>query len=238
MKRRRSAWVGLAAAALLCSNLAIAAQGDAREALLAPLDEEMARAEQEELKLLSPNYHEKARRSHRKASEDIRRGRRLDGIQKTIANAREALEAGFEAAALTRVAVAGALEVRSEVLQFRRLATKSEFWKAMEEIRKAGEKIERDDLKGARKHGREAERRFRRTAIQYLKDDLLRDARDLLKSSRNMMSKDERATAERTLKEVEQRVKKLKDRDPFSVAEVVGGARDDLAALFPALTGR
>ena len=229
---RRLAWLlGPALIAVVAVG-----QDSVRDELLGPLDLEMERARKEGLNLLSPRNFEKATKSHKKAQEDYRRGRKLETIRKSIGETEASLKLAFESAGVARVALTDALAVRQEVLQFRPLVTRSEFWKAEDEVKKAGGKIERDDLKGARKHGTEAERRYRRTALEYLRNDLLRDAKDGLKASRGVISKEEYQAAEKRLKELENEVKKLKDKDPFSVADVVGDIQRQLSALVPGIS--
>jgi hypothetical protein len=162
------------------------------------------------------------------------RGGKLADVRANLSKCMQNLELATKAAEIGQVALKDLLAVREETLatgfSFDR---SSDFREAEKKLGQAAQKVEKGDLKGAQKPGRESAQRYRRAVLQILEKQVIPDARRKLKNLEGSYTKEDYKRAENALKDLERKIKSQRNV-VFSIAEFHAELKDSIEqALTP-----
>jgi hypothetical protein len=131
----------------------------------------------------------------------------------------------MKAAELGQVALKEVLAIRSETMDSGlRFNQSKDFTEAEKKLKQAAEKVEKEDLKGARNPSSQAIQSYRKAVLQVLEKEYLANAKRKLKDAKKTISQEQYKTSENTLKDLERLVKSNKGRD-FDISELTGSVR-------------
>ena len=221
--------VGLLATALMGL---VAAQDNVRNEVFREMLAAFDQAEAIKASVLSPKNYSEARKHFVKAQNRFDKGEKLEKIREDLSKSAKALKEAMAVAELGQVAFKDVLADRTEVLDSGlQFDGRKEFREAEKKLREAAEKLEKDDLKGARKPSREARDQYRKAVLKVLEDDVLSDARRKLKEAKGAISKEAYEQAEKGLEDLERRVKSQRNND-FGVAELTSSITGSIDQVF------
>jgi len=210
----------------------VLAQDNVRDEIFKDVLESFDQAEEMNATILSPKNYSEARKHLVKAQNRFDEGDKLETVREDLSKAAETLKKAMTVAELGQVALKDVLAVRAEVLESGLLFDNSkEFQEAEKKLEEAAEKLEKDDLKGARKPSSQASDQYRKAVLKVLEKDVLSDAREKLKESKNSLSKEAYKQAEKVLENLERQVKSQKNQD-FAVAELASSITMSIDQVF------
>lgn len=204
---------------------AVVGQDSVRDEIFKETLELFEKADAIDARILSPKNYTDARKHLANAQNLFNKGDKLDKIQNELSKSKEYLENSIKAAELGQVALKEVLAIRSETMDSGlRFNQAKDFTEAEKKLQQAAEKVEKDDLKGARKLSTQAVLSYRKAVLQVLERDYLADAMKKLKDAKKTISNEQFKTSEKTLKDLERLVKSNKGRD-FNISELTSSVK-------------
>jgi hypothetical protein len=198
----------------------IAGQDSVRDEIFKDTTDSFRKADELNTRILSPKNYADARKLLIRAQDLFNKGDRLDKIQTELHKCKTSLTKAMEVAELGQVALKDVLSIRSEVVNSGlRFNQARDFTEAEKKLKQAAERVEKDDLKGARKPSSQAIQSYRKAVLQVLQKDFLSDAWKKLKDGKKTINKELYRKSEDTLKDLERLVKSNKGSE-FSIPEL------------------
>jgi outer membrane protein OmpA-like peptidoglycan-associated protein len=169
---------------VLCSIAAFSnvfAQSDLRASLFVEADKARADARAKNAELLAPGAYARGAEAYAAAEADLTRGRPVDRIRGTLANAATAFTEAANAAEIANVTLASVVKTRGDAAKADAATFAAEQWNnAGEAFLAAARRLESGDIRGARTRADEAETLFRDAELTAIKAQYLSQTRALL----------------------------------------------------------
>jgi OOP family OmpA-OmpF porin len=167
-------------------NLTLAQEKSSTEEMLfGQTREELTKAKNQQVDILSPTNYGKAWEEYNLAYEKFKKGGELKGIQKSLEKVRMHLANAFKNAEVAQVTFASLLQARQRALKANapEFAAK-EYELAKTALEEASSRIEAGDLNSARDKALKAEREFNQAELIAIKNSILGDARRLVEEAK------------------------------------------------------
>lgn len=196
MMKRHFRWhPGMILAACLLLSIvsapSYARQQEVKSALFKDANEALVLAKKAQAHILAPKNFDYAMRRLGEAENDYQRGKNLDGIRKKLKEAVVYFQKAAEATKLAEVTFSSSLKARTDAKKADAPNFASRLWnEAEEKFRKAAERLEDGDVKGAQRRAGEAETIFRQAELEAIKANYLAETWQLLKEAENRKVKD------------------------------------------------
>jgi len=178
----------LAALFLAGASLAFSQNsGDLRESLFNETDKLLAQAQAEQANILSPDNFKNAMAKYGQASKDLQQKKGIQDIQKKLTQVRGYLKKCLDVAKLGHVTFETTLTAREDALK----ANATEFARkqydgAEMEFLSAAKKLERNDVRGARKKIPKIETLFRQAELTAIKVSIIGSVKNLMQEAREV----------------------------------------------------
>jgi outer membrane protein OmpA-like peptidoglycan-associated protein len=168
----------LAVLLLATSSLA---QQDLRSTLFADADRAQAAAKAMNAELLAPATFNRGVEAYMAADADLQRGRNLDRIKSTLANATKAFNDAAQAAEIANVTLAAVIKTRGDATRANAPTFAADGWRNAESMfDSAARRLETGDIRGARTRADQAEALYRDAELTAIKAQYLSQTRALL----------------------------------------------------------
>lgn len=148
--------------------------------LVGNLGKEITQARADQVDLLSPTWFKKAQNSYGDASEGLKRGDMLSGIQENIARGRAELEQAEAVAARSRDQLAEAIKSRQAARAVNAQQFKDEYDEVENDFLKLTKAMEEGDIKYARAKRQAVSNRYRVLELRAITSAAVGDVRQLL----------------------------------------------------------
>lgn len=167
-------------AVFLAAPLELGAQ-DLRATLFREADAALEAARTAGAESLAPATFERARELYASAEEDLARGRNIERIRSSLAEAEDLFGAAAEAAEIASVTLASLIKTREDAESANAATFAPQLWAEAEETHdSAARRLEAGDIRGARGRGEEAEALYRDAELTAIKAQYLSQTRALL----------------------------------------------------------
>jgi len=171
---------------LLSTNILLPqSNDDLRNTIFDETDKLLAQVQSEQANLLAPNNFKKATNKYDQALRDFKDGKRLSDIQNRLIDVRQLLEKCLEIARVGKIHFATTLKTREDALK----ANAPEYAKVLyedaeEKFVSAAKKLEKGDVKGAKKKIPEIDRLFRKAELSAIKTSIMGNVRNLIREAK------------------------------------------------------
>lgn len=156
------------------------AQNADKEQIFGRVRAAFAQADKDEVDAYAPRSYAKATELLQDAERDFDKGRKLQNVQKKLAESEQALITAQGFAATARKELSTVIRTRADAAAANAARFAAEAWtKGDERFTEAVGRIERSDAEGARRRGAEAEVLLRDAELLAIKADILGEARSL-----------------------------------------------------------
>jgi len=180
--------LGRLSAALLAGLLVLspalgseAVAQDIRGSLFAEADAALKECMTARADILVPKLYGAGMKNYRKAEDDLKKGKNLEGIRKDLQSATASFRRSLEGVKLANVTLAASLAARDDAQSADAPKHAAEQWrKADRKFTEAAEKLEDGDVKGAQRRSAEAETLFREAELDAIKQSFLNETWGLL----------------------------------------------------------
>lgn len=176
----------------ISQNLTLAQEKSSTEELLfGQIREELTKAKNQQVDILSPKNYSKAWEEYNSAYEKFKRGGELKEIQKSLEKVRMHLAEASKNAEVAQVPFASLLQARQRALKSNapEFAPK-EYELGKKALEEASSRIEAGDLNGARDKALKAEREFNQAELTAIKNSILGEARRLVEQAKDKAKAD------------------------------------------------
>jgi outer membrane protein OmpA-like peptidoglycan-associated protein len=164
-----------------------AAQDHLRAQLFGGVDSLLVRVKERQADLLAPASFRRAMGYYNRASEDFKKGGKLEDMREQVQNASVYLAKALDVAKLGEVALSAPLAARTDALSAGAPTQQPELWKRAEDrFNRAASNLEDGDLGSGNKLGAEAAELFRTAELEAIKSNYLSPARVLLDKAAKM----------------------------------------------------
>jgi len=175
----------------------IHAQDNLRAQLFGGVDSLLARVKERKADLLAPASFKKAMSYYNRASEDFKKGGKLEEMREKVGNASVYFAKALDIAKIGEVAFSATMAARTDALSADAPSQQPELWKKAEEkFNRAAKDMEDGDMGSGNKIGTEATNLYRTAELEAIKSNYLTPARVLLEKAKK---KNVEETAPRTL---------------------------------------
>ncbi|NIR52158.1 OmpA family protein [candidate division KSB1 bacterium] len=170
----------LSASPILSQNL-----DDVKESLFGKTEKKLVQAQAEKANLLSPKLFEQASDKYNEALQDFKNGRPLKDIERKLKEVNVKLDQSLQAAKLGHVTFSTTLKAREDALKANAPEhAKEAFKNAEEEFISATKKLEKGDVKDAKKKVPEINKLYRTAELTAIKVSIMGAVRNLIKEAR------------------------------------------------------
>lgn len=184
--RRSFVHVVLAACALAAVSPA-GAQSDLRATLFTEADRALGQARAANAELLAPQSFTRGSEAYAAAEADLVRGRNMERIRSTLANAVSAFNDASQAAEIANVTLASLIKTRDDAMKADAATFATSLWtEAGEGFDAAARRLESGDIRGSRTRADEAEALYRDAELTAIKAQYLSQTRALLAEAEQM----------------------------------------------------
>jgi outer membrane protein OmpA-like peptidoglycan-associated protein len=157
------------------------AQDDLRAALFRAADQALEQARAVDAELLAPSTFIRGLEAYMSAEADLSRGRNVDRIRSSLADATRAFGEARDAAEIASVTLAAVIKTRADATNANAATFATQLWAdAGESFGEAARRLETGDIRGARTRADEAETLFRDAELTAIKAQYLSQTRALL----------------------------------------------------------
>ncbi len=154
---------------------------DVRGALFAEADRALEAARQARADVLAPKSFGEGMKHYRKAEDDLKRGRNLEGIRASLGAAAEQFRKATEATRLAAVTLSTAIAARDDALNAEAPKFAGRLWaQAEKKFEEGARRLEEGDVNDAKRRGGEAERIYRDAELEAIKGNYLNETLELL----------------------------------------------------------
>jgi OOP family OmpA-OmpF porin len=167
-------------AALICATQSLLAQ-DLRSTLFPEADRALEAARNANAELLAPESFARGMQAYATAESDLQRGRNMDRIRATLAQATAEFTESKEAAEIANVTLASLIKTRADASNATADTFAGSLWtEAGELFDAAARRLESGDIRGARSRADDAEALYRDAELTAIKAQYLSQTRALL----------------------------------------------------------
>jgi len=180
--------VGIAALSLVAITPGFSqTSSDLRQSLFDETDKLLAQAQSEQANILSPDNFKNAMAKYGQAAKDLQRKKGIQDIQKKLSQVRGYLNKCLDVAKLGHVTFETTLHAREDALK----ANATEFAReqyddAEMEFLSATKKLERNDIRGARKKIPKIEALFRQAELTAIKVSIIGSVKNLMREAKEV----------------------------------------------------
>ncbi len=167
------------------SNISAQNMDELGETLFARTNKILIRAQSEQASILSPTKYKNAINKFEEAQNDFQEGKALKNIKKKLTEVRKGLEQCLEVTKVGKVTFNTTLKAREDALktnapEFARIS----FEKAEKEFNDAAKKLERGDVKNAKKSVPEIDKLYRNAELIAIKESIVGNVQNLISEAR------------------------------------------------------
>ncbi len=158
-----------------------------KQSLFSETDKLLSRVQVEQANLYSPGNYKNAMNKYNEALRDFERGKEISSIQKKLAEVRVHLNKCLEVARLGDITFGTTLKAREDALKANAPEYAQELYnKAESEFIDAAQKLERNDVKGARKMVPEIDNLYRQAELNAIKVSIIGNVRNLIREAKDV----------------------------------------------------
>jgi OOP family OmpA-OmpF porin len=175
-------------------GMSVSAELQESEGILAQLNKKLtelkaglSQAQVDQVHYLSPQAFEKAMQNLEEAEEDLQKGRNVKGISKKVSIAEEQLALSLDNAKEARKQLPTLIQSRDDAIAAEAHQYAVDIYEEAEKLfTDAMQKIEKMDVNGAIKRGKQAEEKFRDAELAAIKASIIGSVHDLLEKARDV----------------------------------------------------
>ena len=220
-----------------------------KELIFKKVQQSLQKARDGNMQLLSPNNFAKADQYYQKALKDYENEKNLKIIKENLYQVVKYINSAYETSKISRIVLESAIQMREELKGLDNYAESNFFkdkpqqkrnfqkefthnsLKADRKFSEAARKIEDGNLKSARFMAKDAEKHYRKTAIEVLKKGVFSEAKKKLKDLKKSMLNDTYRKAEAELEKMENFLDKQKKFD-FIIKDLLNKVNDRIQLAF------
>jgi len=162
-------------------------QTELKETLFSETDRLLAQAQSEQANLLSPVNFQNAIDKYTQALNDFEERKQIRSIQEKLTEVRARLKNSIEVSKLGKITFATTLKAREDALKANAPEYASELYnEAEEEFIYAARKLERNDVKGAKKQVPEIDNVYRQAELNAIKVSIIGNVGNLIKEAKEI----------------------------------------------------
>lgn len=179
--------IGLLVSLAMISPITVFAQDldDLKETLFAKVDKQLTQAQAEQGSLLSPRFFAQATNNYDKALKDFKNGRPLEDIQKKLREVNARLQQCLQVTKVARVAFSTTLQAREDALKANAPKYAQESFEDAEKVFNAAAiKLEKGEVKNAKKKVPEIDRLYRQAELIAIKASIIGTVRNLIREAK------------------------------------------------------
>jgi outer membrane protein OmpA-like peptidoglycan-associated protein len=168
-------------------NLQAQSRDELQESLFGETDKLFIQAKSEQANILSPTNFKNATNKYNQALREFDKGKGLKNIQQKLVEVRKSLDKAIETAKLGKITFATTLKAREDALNAN--ATEyapNAYEEAENEFISATKKLERGDIKNAKKKVPEIDGRYRKAELLAIKASIIGTVRNLMKEAKKV----------------------------------------------------
>ncbi|MFQ5824162.1 MAG: OmpA family protein [bacterium] len=174
--------VGIIPLLILTVNLSAQNRAELEASLFSEADKVFKQAQSDQANILSPTNFNNAMNKYKQALKDFEEGKQLKNIEKKLAEVRKSLDKALETAKLGKITFATTLKAREDALKANAPQYASEAYEEAEnEFISATKKLERGDVKNAKKKVPEIDKKYRQAELMAIKVSIIGTVRNLMK---------------------------------------------------------
>ncbi|MFQ5650385.1 MAG: OmpA family protein [bacterium] len=171
----------------MISDLNAQNQGDLKETLFGETDRLLATVQSEQANLFSPTNYKNAMSKYYEASKDFQRGKNLNTIQGKLSEVRTYLNKCLQIAKRGSVTFGTTIKAREDALRANAPEyAKNLYNKAESEFISAAKKLERNDVKGAKKRLPQIDDLYRQAELNAIKVSIIGNVRNLMREAKEI----------------------------------------------------
>lgn len=180
---------GISIAVVLLSAVFVFAQerDDVKQTLFGDVEQLLEQVQAEQGNILCPTKYRDASNTYRQALKSFEEGGQLKDIREKLTDVRNNLQRCIEIAEAGKTIFATTLRARDDALKANAPEHASEqFDEAEEEFNSAAKKLERNDVRGAKKNVPEIDEMYRTAELNAIKASIIGNVRNLMKEARDV----------------------------------------------------
>lgn len=162
-------------------------QDDIRASIFSQTEKLLAKVQSEQANLLAPDAFKKAMNRYNRALDDFKEGKNLKDIKNKLTEVRTLLNKCLETAKIGKITFASTLKAREDALK----ANAPEYAPALFDdaesaFLSAAKKLEKGDIKGAKKRLPQIDNNYRNAELSAIKTSIIGNVRNLMKEAKNV----------------------------------------------------
>lgn len=162
-------------------------QDELRQTLFGETDKLLAQVQAEQANLLAPSNFKNAMNQYNRALKDFQAGKKIRDIENKLAEVRQRLTVCLDTAKLGQITFSTSLKAREDALRANAPEYAGQLYeKAESQFTGAAKKLERNDVKGAKKKVPEINKLFRRAELNAIKVSIIGTVRNLIKQAKEV----------------------------------------------------
>jgi outer membrane protein OmpA-like peptidoglycan-associated protein len=166
-------------------------QDQLKETLFGATDKKLVKVQSEQGNLLSPANFKNAMNRYNEALEDLKNKKNIADIEKKLAEVNENLDKCLEVAKLGHITFATTMKAREDALKANAPQySKEQYEQAEAQFISAAKKLERGDVKGAKKNVFKIDDTFRTAELNAIKVSIIGNVRNLMKEAKDIKADD------------------------------------------------
>jgi len=177
----------LSTAVLFSANGFAQDRTDLRETLFRNTDKLLALARSEQVSILSPSNFKNALDKYNQAQRDFKNGKQLKNIEKKLSEVHTYLNKCLDAAKLGKITFESTLKAREDALKANAPQySKEQFDLAEQAFLSTTKKMEKGDIKGAKRRVPGIDKQYRTAELNAIKISIIGNVRNLLKEAKEV----------------------------------------------------
>lgn len=157
------------------------------KSLFSEVEKIIIQAQSQHANLLSPTNFNNAMNKYNQALKQFKKGKGLKDIEKKLAEVRRSLNKALEIVKLGKITFATTLKAREDALKANAPQYAPEAYEAAEnEFMSAAKRLERDDIKNAKKKVPEIDKKYRIAELTAIKVSIIGTVRNLMKEAKKV----------------------------------------------------
>ncbi|MFQ6113658.1 MAG: OmpA family protein [bacterium] len=168
-------------------SLQAQSRDEVKESLFGEIDKAFILAQSEQANILSPTHFDHAKSKYHQALKDFEKGKQLKDIEEKLAEARNSLDKAIETAKLGKVTFATSIKAREDALNANAPEYARDAYEEAEDgFISATKKLERGDVKNAKKKVPEIDKKYRKAELLAIKVSIMGTVRNLMQEARKV----------------------------------------------------
>ncbi|MFQ5864316.1 MAG: OmpA family protein [bacterium] len=172
---------------MISVNLLAQIPDELRQSLFGETDKIFIQAQSEQANILSPTHFNHATNKYNQALKNFKAGKRLKDIEAKLAEVRQSLDKAIEIAKLGKITFASTLKCREDALNANAPEYAPDAYEQAEnEFISATKKLERGDIKNAKKKVPQIDKKYRQAELLAIKVSIIGTVRNLMKEAKKV----------------------------------------------------